>query len=321
VTTPTVISIGTFDGVHTGHAALIRCARHFAGSERGAGGPGRVVAMAFDPHPASVLRPGHAPGRLTTFEERSRLLRGAGADDVVRLEPSPELLSLTPEQFIDRVVRDHHPIAFVEGPDFHFGKGRAGNVRALDEIARKRGATVEIVPPVEATLVDQTVVTASSTMTRWLIERGRVADAARILGRPYDLTGVVVKGDQRGRQIGFPTANLDTPLLLPADAVYAGVASLPDGRTYPAAIHVGPRATFNDVRRTVEAYIMDWDGPVAEGSPEYGWPLRLSLISWLRDQARFESVSALVEQIERDVRRAREACDLHEERALQAVTP
>lgn len=317
--TPTVLSIGTFDGVHAGHAALIRRAREIAGCSAPSGG--RVVAMAFDPHPASVLRPGHAPGRLTTFEERSRLLRAAGADEVVRLEPSPEFLALTPEQFIERVVRDHHPIAFVEGPDFHFGKGRAGSVRTLAEIAQKRGATVEVVPPVEATLVDQSVVIASSTMTRWLVERGRVADAARILARPYDLTGTVVQGDQRGRQIGFPTANLDTHLLLPADAVYAGLATIPGGRTFPAAIHVGPRATFDDVRRTVEAYIMDWDGPVAEGAAEYGWPLRLSLLAWLRDQARFESVGALVEQIERDVRRAREACARSEDATLQAVNP
>ncbi len=295
-----MVTIGTFDGVHSGHAALIRRARQFAGPD------GQVVAMAFDPHPASVLRPSTAPGRLTTLPERSRLLRAAGADAVERLEPTPELLGLSPDQFIERVLRDHHPVAFVEGPDFRFGHARAGSVQTLAEIASRRGARVEVVPPVEAALEDQTLVTCSSTITRWLLERGRVSDAARVLGRPYELCGGVVRGDRRGREIGFPTANLDTPLLLPADGVYAGVATLEDRRSFPAAVHIGPRATFNDARPTVEAHILAWSGPIAEGGPEYGWPLRLSLIAWLRGQARFESVPALVAQIERDVARTRE---------------
>jgi riboflavin kinase/FMN adenylyltransferase len=297
-----VLTIGNFDGVHIGHAALIARAREIAA--RHASRP-RVIAMTFDPHPLTRLRPELAPPVLTTFTERERLLIAAGADEVVRLEPSPELLSLAPEAFVAHVVAEHAPVAIVEGPDFHFAKGRAGNNQVLAQLGRLHGFEVDVVPPVEAALGDQSIVTASSTIIRWLVQHGRVADAALILGRPYTLTGAVVRGDQRGRQIGFPTANLATPCMLPADAVYAGTAELADSRRFQAAIHVGTRSTFDDTTRTVEAYILDWAGPVAERTPEYGWPLRLEINHWLRDQARFESVPLLVEQITRDVKRTR----------------
>lgn len=297
-----VLTIGNFDGVHIGHAALISRARQIAAHH--ASRP-RVVALCFDPHPFTLLRPDFVPPRLTTFEERARLLRIAGADDVVRLQPTPEFLALSPDKFVAHIVAQHAPVAIVEGQDFHFGKGRAGNNATLAELGRLHRFEVSVVPPVESSLDDQSVVTVSSTIIRWLVQHGRVADAARLLGRPYTLTGTVVRGDQRGRQIGFPTANLSTPCMLPSDAVYAGVAELADGRRFTAAIHVGTRSTFDDTTRTVEAYILDWKGPVAEGAPEYAWPLRLEITHWLRDQARFESVPLLIQQISRDVHRTR----------------
>lgn len=296
----TVVTIGNFDGVHLGHAALLREARRFAGTG------GRVVALVFHPHPISVLRPDQTPAMLTAFENRAELLRQLGADDVIRLDPSAALLALTPEAFIDRVIAEHHPVAIVEGSDFRFGQGRAGDVETLRSIGRAKGFEVAVIDPVEAELSDQTIVTASSTIARWLAARGRVVDAGRVLGRNFEITGTVVRGDRRGREIGFPTANLETECLIPADGVYAGTARLPDGRELPAAIHVGPRATFDNETRTVEAFILNWRGPLVEGwagAEEYGWPLRLDFVAWLRDQAKFDGVAPLVEQIKRDVER------------------
>ncbi|TVQ81620.1 MAG: bifunctional riboflavin kinase/FMN adenylyltransferase [Phycisphaeraceae bacterium] len=296
----TVLTIGNFDAVHKGHAALIHRARAIAGE--GA----RVVALAFDPHPISQIAPGREPPRLSTFSQRETWLRQAGADEVHRLEPTPDLLSQTPETFIRQMVDRFAPTAIVEGPDFHFGRARSGTIDTLSELGRRHAFEVVIVPPVEVDLTDQSIVTASSSIIRWLLSHARVRDAARVMGRPYEVEGVVVRGDQRGRTIGFPTANLQTPLMPPADGVYAGIAILPDGRSRPAAIHVGPRATFDAPIRTIEPFILDWDGPVSEGAPEYDWPLRLRFIAWLRDQARFDSVDALVEQMHHDVARTRD---------------
>lgn len=306
----TVLMVGTFDGVHLGHAALARRARQLAA-------PGSaVVALVFHPHPLTVLAPGSAPGLLTTLDQRAGALRDLGVDHVHQLAPGPDVLNLSPREFVQRCAASFAPHAWVEGPDFRFGQGRAGDVRTLAALGDELGFAVSIVEPVSVDLTDQTVVTASSTLTRWLIAHGRVADAARILGRPYELEGTVVRGDQRGRQIGFPTANLDTPNLLPADGVYAAIATLPDGRALPAAVHVGPRATFNSAARTVEAYVIGWPGPLAPpplgawpGAAEYGWTLRLQLLSFLRDQQKFEGIDPLVAQIRRDVARASEIAD------------
>lgn len=304
MTAPVAITIGNFDGVHRGHAALLRRARELVGPSMSGG---RVVAIALDPHPNSLLRPEETPGRLTSFERRATLLGELGADEVVRLEPTPELLGLSPREFLAQIVHRHRPSLIVEGPDFHFGKGRAGDTDALSALGHELGFDVEIVESVKVDLDDQTLVTVSSTMTRWLIERGRIADAKRLLGRPYDLEGVVIQGDQRGREIGFPTANLDTSCLLPADGIYAGWAHLPSGRALAAAIHVGARPTFDEPVRTVEAFILDWSVPANDGVlQEYGWRLRLSFGAWLRDQVRFESIDQLVAQIGRDVERTRQ---------------
>lgn len=300
---PTVVTIGNFDGVHVGHAALIAHARALAGER------GRVIAMAFDPHPLARLRPHAAPARLSTFAQRREWLRAAGADDVALLAPTDDLLALAPEAFVERVVRDWAPVAIVEGPDFRFGKGRAGDVGTLARLGAQRGFACEVVQPVEATLSDQTVAPASSTLARWLVARGRMRDASAVLGRPYEMVGAVVRGDRRGRTIGCPTANLESELLAPADGVYAGSGRLADGRIFPAAVSVGTKPTFGASACAVEAHLIGWAGPLDEGTPEYGWELRLSIGHWLRDQARYDSVDALVEQIARDVSRAAERFD------------
>jgi riboflavin kinase / FMN adenylyltransferase len=297
-----VLTIGSFDGVHVAHAALVARARELA-----AGGA-RVVVMALDPHPATVLRPQSAPGRLTTFGQRAELLKRAGADEVVRLEPTPELLSLTPAEFVAGVVRDYAPVAFVEGPDFRFGKGRAGNVGTLAELGATYDFRVVLQEPVELALSDNTVVRASSTIARWLIQHGRVRDAALVLGREYELRGEVVRGDRRGRTIGYPTANLATECLPPADGVYSGSARLPDGREFLAAVSVGTKPTFGEHGRAVEAYLLDapHEGAAIKGLPEYGWQLALTFSHWLRDQARYHTIEPLLEQMDRDCARARE---------------
>lgn len=303
------ITIGNFDGVHVGHQALVTRARELVGASPS----GEIIAMAFDPHPASVLRPGHAPARISTFDQRERWLRACGADRVVRLAPTPEFLSMSAREFVQSLVEDFTPSLFVEGPDFHFGRGREGNVGTLEELGKEFGFGCEVVQGVEVALSDQLVVSASSSVVRWLVANGRMRDAAIVLGRPFCIDGVVNRGDRRGRTIGFPTANIRTPCMLPADAVYAGIATLPDGSRFAAGVHVGPRATFGDSLRTVEAHLLgvpvetDADGTRRlAGLPEYGWGVSIEFVSWIRDQIAFGSVDELVKQIEADCQRAAE---------------
>lgn len=298
----TVLTIGNFDGVHVGHAALVRAARDEAGAD------GRVVVLAFDPHPMTVLNPARAPHRLGGFERRAALLRRLGADGVVRLDPTDRLLGLAARDFIAEVVRDYAPAAIVEGRDFHFGKGRTGNVTLLARFGAEMGFAARIIPPVEVALTDQSIVTASSTLTRWLVRHGRIRDAAIVLGRPHEVLGTVVAGDRLGRTLGFPTANLRTDDLAPADGVYAGLAHLPDGRTAAAAISVGTRPTFDGKDRRVEPFLLDTaseSGGNIAGLPEYGWSMRLEFTGFVRDQIRLESVDTLCRQMARDVERVR----------------
>lgn len=313
-----VLTIGNFDGVHAGHRAILARAKEVAQqvsarASNGAGGaggpPARIIAMAFFPHPATVLRPESAPPLLTEFAERERLLLAAGADQVIRLAPEAQFLAQSPQAFLDQVTARYQPIAFIEGADFRFGRGRAGDLTWLREAGAARGFSVHTVDAADVALSNQHLARASSTLTRWLIEQGRVHDASLVLGRPYRLTGTVVRGDRRGREIGCPTANLRTPCLLPADGVYAGIAHLPDGTSKPAAIHIGPRATFNQPERVVEAHVLGWSGPdLASGEAEYGWPLGLDVCAWLRDQAKFDGIDPLMAQIGRDIARTRELC-------------
>lgn len=303
-----VVTIGNFDGVHLGHATLIERARLHAGPG------GRVVALAFDPHPMAVLRPGQEPDRLTTFEQRTGLLRTAGADEVMRLEPDRQLLSMSPATFLRYVQDSFDPAWLVEGADFHFGKGRSGHVAELRTIGARLGFGVEVVDPVEVALADQSVVRASSSIVRWLLSHGRVADAAAVLGRPYALTGPVVGGDRRGRTIGFPTANLEPEQIPPGPGVYACWADLPGGRALPAAVHVGERPSVGDGEHRVEAHVLGL--PTSSGSPglvqdwtpingldETGWRLGLRFILRIRDPIAFASNERLAEQLARDCAR------------------
>lgn len=228
----------------------------------------------------------------------------AGASEVVKLTPTRELLSLEPEAFIQRIVTEHKPSYFVEGDDFRFGKGRSGDVSTLRTLGTMLAFGVEVVPPVEVVLNNHHLARASSSLVRWLLERGRVADAAIVLGRNYELSGTVVRGDQKGRTIGCPTANVRCECMPPADGVYAAIGKLADGRAYPAALSIGTRPTFDGVDRRIEAHLLDFDPSVLGG--EYGWTLTLELVAYIREQVRYHSIDALREQISRDCARVRE---------------
>lgn len=295
------VCIGNFDGVHVGHRALIERARAVVGAD------GTVVALSFWPHPAAVLRAGTEPAAVEPWEVRVERLVEAGADLVERLEPSAELLGMSPGEFAGWLVERFGMQVVVEGPDFRFGKGRSGDVGTLAELGGAMGFGVEVVPPVVVTLRDQSEVAASSTLARWLIGHGRVRDAAFVLGRVHELRGEVVRGDQLGRTIGFPTANLRTAGLVPGDGVYAGAALVPDGaggvRAVLAAIHLGGRPVVNSAEARVEAYLMEADGGPwvpPGGMPEYGWACTLRVVGRVRDVVRLDGLEALKAQIARD---------------------
>lgn len=296
------LTIGNFDGVHSGHSALVQRCREVVGQD------GKVVVLAFSPHPMMVLNPEQAPSSIEPIEVRIARLKAAGADEVVELEPTPELLAMSAQAFVDHVIDSYRPTVIVEGTDFRFGKRRAGTPTVLKELASVRGVEVQIVPPVETALTDQSIVKASSTMARWLIAHGRVRDAGFVLGRPHELSGTVVQGDQLGRQIGFRTANLKTDSMLPCDGVYGVVVVLPDGTEFGGAMNIGIRPTVEGTERRAEVHVFDADGSPwmpSDGFPEYGWDIRVKMIGWVRDQIKFASVDVLSEQLGRDVQRAK----------------
>ncbi|MGA1517508.1 MAG: riboflavin kinase [Phycisphaerales bacterium] len=288
------ICIGNFEGVHRGHAALLAAAR------RKAGASGRVTAVAFEPLPVEILRPGTIAGRLSTVEEKAARLRAAGADEVLMLETSASLLGLEPEPFMAEIRSRLSPSVIVEGPDFRFGRGRTGDVGLLAAIGDRLGFEVDVVPEICLPLPSGSLVPARSSLVRWLLGRGRVLDAAAILGRPYGLAGTVVPGDRQGRLLGCPTANLDHGhQLLPADGVYAGWAELPGGERAMAAISVGCKPTFEPTPPRCEVHVIGRDLPL----DHYGWPIRVTFERWVRGQLVFAEVDALIAQMRRDIER------------------
>lgn len=294
MTQPCVMTIGVYDAIHRGHAAILHTARRLADN---AGVP--LVVLAFDPHPAAVLRPGTQPPRLTTSNEKRELLLQAGANRVEVLVPSMELFALTPEAFVENLVAKYQPVALVEGSNFCFGRQRAGTVETLRTLGKQYGFETHVHEQTQVMLTDQLLVSVSSSLARWLVGCGRVADVARCLGRHYTLTGPVIKGEQRGRTINVPTANLDLTVhpdkLVPADGVYAGLAKLEDGSEYAAAISVGTKPTFGKQQLTVEAHLLDYSGDL------YGQTLTISFARWLRDQQPFPGIDALTAQLARDI--------------------
>ena len=296
----TAITIGNFDGVHIGHAGLIERARRLVGPA------GRVVVLAFFPHPLTRLAPERAPAVLTPLAEKTRLAGQLGASELRVLAPDDALLRRTPEEFLRAITREHEPAWIVEGADFRFGARRAGDVGTLRRLSAEHGYRLDVLETVEVELADQSLVRASSTIARWLISHGRPSDARRVLGRDYRLFGLVGPGAQRGRDLGFRTANLRCDNLAPGEGVYAATALLPGGERRPSAVSVGTNPTFErggDASVSVEAHILDWDG---SGAPDYGYRLALDLHEWIREQRVYSDPAPLVAQIARDVERVRE---------------
>jgi len=292
---PTAVVIGNFDGVHLGHRHVLARAREIA-DERSL----PVVAVTFDPHPMAVLRPEHAPTTLTSLEVRAELLGSVGADYVLAVPFDRTVAGWSPEEFIERVLVDSlHAAAVVVGANFRFGSRAAGDVAALREAGARLGFTAEGIP------LDGGPQVWSSTYVRMSLAAGDVAGAAEALGRPYAVRGVVVQGDQRGRGLGFPTANVPTNAMTaaPPDGVYAGwLRRLDTGEVYPAAISVGTNPTFDGVRdRRVESYVLD-----RTDLELYGVEVEVSFVERLRGMVAFDSVEALVGQMTDDVDRARE---------------
>lgn len=291
-----VLSVGNFDGVHRGHAALVQRARQAA---EWCDAP--VVFATFDPHPLTLLAPAKAPPRLTTIDERAELLRSVGATTVIVLNTDWDLLNQTAEEFLRRIVERCRPRAFVEGPTFHFGRGRTGSVATLREHAVRFGYEAIVLDEIECPELPGCPAINSSAI-RDAIRAGQVEHAATLLGRPYRINGVVGSGQQRGASIGFPTANLTAiEHLLPRHAVYAAVAQLDDGSFHLAAVNLGPQPTFDQQTAAVEAHLLDFSGDLR------GRRVGLHLCAWLRDQVKFNGVEELTSQLARDVERARQA--------------
>jgi riboflavin kinase/FMN adenylyltransferase len=292
----TVVVIGNFDGVHLGHQHVIARAHEIADE---AGVP--LVAVTFDPHPMAVLRPEHAPLMLTDVNTRCLLLADAGADDVLVIPFSRDIAAWSPEEFIDRVlVETLHARAVVVGANFRFGKRASGDVGSLSTAGEQNDFTVEGIA------LDGGPQVWSSTYVRTCLLAGDVEGAAEALGRPYAVTGHVVVGDQRGRDLGFPTANVPTQgIAAPADGVYAGWLRRldePGTAPMPAAISVGTNPTFDGEReRRVEAYVLD-----RTDLDLYGAPVQISFVARIRGMVAFEGVDALVETMKGDVVRTRE---------------
>jgi riboflavin kinase/FMN adenylyltransferase len=289
----TAVVIGNFDGVHLGHQHVVREARSAADTEGL-----RVVAVTFDPHPMAVLRPEHAPTSITDIETRAELLRDAGVDDVLALPFDRDVASWSPQEFAVRVLTDVlHAAVVVVGANFRYGSRASGDVATLTASGEELGFRAIGVP------LDGGPQVWSSTYVRTCLATGDVAGAAEALGRPFVVRGVVVRGDRRGRELGFPTANVPTRVLTaaPADGVYAGwLRRLDTGERFPAAISVGTNPTFDGEReRRVESYVLDRDDLEL-----YDVEVEVSFVDRIRGMERFDGVDALIETMHKDVRRA-----------------
>lgn len=287
------VSIGNFDGVHWGHARIVAQLRAMA--ER-VGGP--AVVFTFDPHPVRLLRPELAPPPLTWTDRKAELLAGLGVDAVVAYPTDRQLLSLLPQEFFDQIVRGQlEAQGMVEGPNFYFGRDRAGTVDVLRELCTQANVELEVVQPLRIGTSDEFI---SSSRVRRLIAAGDVDLARQMLTQPYRIRGMVTHGAARGAQIGFPTANIEAiDTILPGMGVYAG-RTFVRGDCWPTALNLGPNPTFGEDEVKVEAHLIGYEGSL------YGQAVEVDFLARLRDIQPFANVEALKEQLARDVRRADE---------------
>lgn len=288
--TPTALTLGVFDGVHLGHRQLLGRAFEHDGTHS---------VITFDPHPVEVLAPGTSPRLITNIDERLDLLEGMGAELVAVLDLA-EVREFRPEQFVSEILVGKLAVSTLTvGDDFQFGKDRAGDVGFLTEAGSISGFDVDVVG-----MVAEGGQPVSSSRIRSLIEVGSVSDAAGLLGSRYRMSGPVIDGDKRGRDIGYPTANL-RPVerkVIPGNGVYATVTRV-NGIEHMSATNVGTRPTFGGGERLIEAHILDFDGDL------YGEEITVEFVERLRPELEFKSVAELLEHMEEDVERSRKILD------------
>jgi riboflavin kinase/FMN adenylyltransferase len=305
---PSVVTLGNFDGVHAGHRAVLTRVVQRARQEDAS-----AIAITFDPHPAQVLFPERAPELITGLHQRLDLMEAVGLDATLVMEFTRELSQWSPQEFVVRVlVQTLHARTVVVGGDTRFGHRNSGDVQTLRDLGEVHGFSVEVVRDLAP---QESGPRWSSSWVREALEEGDVARAARALGRPHRISGVVVHGDHRGRELGYPTANLEPGAegMVPADGVYAGwlrrvlhadgspVEAADPDRVLPAAVSIGTNPTFDGTARRVEAYVLD-----RTDLDLYGERVSLELVQRLRPTLRFESVEELVAQMRADVDRCRE---------------
>ena len=287
-----VVTVGTFDGVHRGHWRVLEIVRERAAA---LGGPG--VLVTFDPHPLRIVRPESAPLLLTTPVEKTEILAESGLAYAVFVSFTRDVQQLSPEQFVHRVLVERLGVTeLVIGYDHGFGRGRSGDVDTLRRIGEDVGFAVHVVPPVESGGAP-----ISSSRIRAAVQQGDMRAAADGLGRPYSLRGVVVRGDGRGRGLGFPTANIHVPesdKLVPRPGIYAARGVLRSGPV-DGVLHLGPRPTFPGSPPTIELHLFDFEGDL------YGEAIRVDFIERIRDIRPFGSVQELVAAMELDAEAAR----------------
>ncbi len=301
-----VLTIGNFDGVHLGHQEILIAARQTAAERRT-----QLVVMTFEPHPLVVLHPQKTPRILTSLALKKHLLAEFGVDCLFVLESTVELLGLSPRDFVEQfIIKNIQPGVVVEGESFNFGYGRGGGVYTLQELGAEKGFEVSVIEAKEVRLSTGQTVTISSTMIRDMLESGRAADAALALSRPYRLIGQVIPGCGKGKQLGFPTANMEpVRQLVPAEGVYAGFVQTGDSeegvcaakQKVPAAFSIGRSETLGSGKPLViEAHILTDDVGDLHGK----W-LAMDFIKRIRDQQKFEAESQLSEQIAKDCEKAK----------------
>lgn len=295
--TSTALTIGAYDGIHRGHQLILSNVATLA-KERGLA----TAVVTFDVHPATVLRPESAPLLLTSTEQRLQLFEEAGVDYLYLVHFTPERSQTDDADFAEQVFVDAlRANVIVVGSDFHFGRKRSGNVETLTELGKKRG--FEVIG-LDLLADPGTTEHISSTAIRRALAGGNVASAAEMLGRNYEIRGEVIGGDQRGRTIGFPTANIpvNKRTAWPADGVYAGWAVLEDGERHGCAINIGKRPTFHQhaEHSLLEAHLLNFSGDL------YGQDLRIEFVEFLRSEQRFDGIDALQAQLETDIANADE---------------
>ena len=294
---PSVLAIGVFDGVHEGHKVILNSALIYAKDTKSS-----TTVVTFDPHPAVILRPESAPAMLTTISQRLELFEALGIDRTYILDFDMELASLKPEDFVNEIlIKNLQPNFVLAGSDFHFGFGRKGDMENLKEYGTKYGFEVVAIDMVS---FPQQAEPISSTAIRRALAGGQVSLAAKMLGRLYAIEGEVVMGDQRGREIGFPTANIPVSYdkAWPADGVYAGwFTEEKGGKRLPCAINIGRRPTFYEhaEHSVLEAHILDFDADL------YGKFVQVEFQEFIRSERRFKGVEELVEQLGKDIEKIR----------------